>query len=222
MTDFPRDPALPDGSIDPATLDGDPEGARAAKLEAATAALRPALKVVDRPSPNCYPRGDAEVNLIVLHYDESPRAAPTIAEVTSPGTKKSYHALVSRDSSIVYRFVAHDHVAEHAGVSSWPGATHYRPGRGGKSVPSVNLHSLGLALGNTGSEDYPADQLAIAAAWCAYAMEKYPAITLDRIVGHADVALPKGRKVDPGPQFPWDHFRYLVQLEREALRAAEG
>ena len=36
-------------------------------------------------------------------------------------------------------------------------------------------------------------------------MNTYPAITLDRIVGHSDIAA--GRKTDPGPYFDWHRFR---------------
>jgi N-acetyl-anhydromuramyl-L-alanine amidase AmpD len=32
-------------------------------------------------------------------------------------------------------------------------------------------------------------------------METY---AIEDIVGHEDVARPVGRKVDPGPKFPWD------------------
>ena len=36
----------------------------------------------------------------------------------------------------------------------------------------------------------------------------YPAITDDRIVGHADIA--PGRKTDPGPAFDWIYFKSLL------------
>jgi AmpD protein len=30
---------------------------------------------------------------------------------------------------------------------------------------------------------------------------RHPAITIERIVGHQDIAMPPGRKTDPGPRF---------------------
>jgi AmpD protein len=47
-------------------------------------------------------------------------------------------------------------------------------------------------------------------------MNVYPAITPDRIYGHADIA--PGRKTDPGPNFHWDRFLASLPLapRREA------
>ncbi len=36
---------------------------------------------------------------------------------------------------------------------------------------------------------------------------RYPLITPDRIVGHQDIALPRGRKIDPGLAFDWERVR---------------
>jgi AmpD protein len=35
--------------------------------------------------------------------------------------------------------------------------------------------------------------------------QHYPAISLERIVGHSDIA--PGRKTDPGPYFDWQRYR---------------
>ena len=40
-------------------------------------------------------------------------------------------------------------------------------------------------------------------------MAAYPEITLERIVGHGDIA--PGRKTDPGDSFDW--YRYLSSLQ---------
>ena len=37
----------------------------------------------------------------------------------------------------------------------------------------------------------------------------YPAISIDRIVGHADIA--PGRKTDPGPAFDWPRYRNALR-----------
>ena len=43
-------------------------------------------------------------------------------------------------------------------------------------------------------------------------MQRYHGITISRMVSHQQVALPPGRKQDPGPNFPWTEFRSHVQL----------
>jgi AmpD protein len=40
-------------------------------------------------------------------------------------------------------------------------------------------------------------------------MQRFPAITAQRITGHSDIA--PGRKTDPGPAFDWDRYRALMQ-----------
>ena len=41
----------------------------------------------------------------------------------------------------------------------------------------------------------------------------YPAITVQRICGHSDVA--PGRKTDPGPKFDWQRYRGALQHKGE-------
>ena len=75
----------------------------------------------------------------------------------------------------------------------------------------VNDFSIGIEL--EGSDYAPfeeAQYLALAAvtrALCA----AYPAITPQRIVGHADIA--PERKRDPGPYFNWRRYREAVSPE---------
>jgi AmpD protein len=38
----------------------------------------------------------------------------------------------------------------------------------------------------------------------------YPAITNERITGHADIS--PGRKTDPGPYFDWEKYRALLEF----------
>jgi N-acetyl-anhydromuramyl-L-alanine amidase AmpD len=140
------------------------------------------------------------ISAIVLHAtaDEGNEAG-AIEETTNPATQKSYHVIVGRDGTITVE-VTPDRRAWHAGVSALDG------------VHDVNNFSIGLAFANKddGVEPYPSAQLEAAAQLCNIWRESFPAITLPRIVTHAAVALPPGRKDDPrGLDVP--AFRSLVE-----------
>jgi len=109
--------------------------------------------------------------------------------------KVSAHVLVRRDGQVI-QFVPFVERAWHAGISVFEGRNR------------VNDFSIGIEL--EGSDYAPfeeAQYLALAAvtrALCA----AYPAITPQRIVGHADIA--PERKRDPGPYFNWRRYREAV------------
>jgi N-acetyl-anhydromuramyl-L-alanine amidase AmpD len=105
--------------------------------------------------------------------------------------------VIDREGGI-WRVVPDDRVAWHAGVSELAGA------------PNVNHFSLGIELvGRETQADFPALQVESAAEWCAAKCRQY-GIPVSRIVTHAAVALPLGRKVDPGPGLRMDAFRAAV------------
>lgn len=111
------------------------------------------------------------------------------------GLRVSAHLLIRRDGQVV-QFVPFHERAWHAGVSVWEGRTR------------VNDFSIGVEL--EGSDYAPfeeAQYLALAAVTRAL-LAAYPAITPDRILGHADIA--PGRKRDPGPYFNWKHYRQAL------------
>ena len=113
------------------------------------------------------------------------------------GLTVSAHLLIRRDGQVI-QFVPFAKRAWHAGVSMLEGRSR------------VNDFSIGIEL--EGSDYAPfeeAQYLALAAvtqALCA----AYPAITPQRIVGHADIA--PERKRDPGPYFNWRRYREAVAL----------
>ncbi len=109
------------------------------------------------------------------------------------GSHVSAHLHIRRDGRIVR--VVDDHLrAWHAGRSEWHG------------TPNVNDFSLGweLANRNDGHEPFSAGQYAAVARLAAhYANQGMP---ISAFVGHAEVAVPRGRKTDPA-RFEWPRFR---------------
>lgn len=151
--------------------------------------------VFPRPSPNhgARPPGTV-VDTIVLHADASPRTTSTLNWCRNPEAKVSYHFLIGRLGH-VYELVATNRRAWHAGVSSYRG------------IPDVNDYSIGVCFSNDQKgEPFTEEALEAGARLCGSLILRHPGIWLERITTHAEIALPKGRKVDPGPLFPFDWF----------------
>jgi AmpD protein len=100
----------------------------------------------------------------------------------------------------VYECVAPTRRAWHAGVSSFGG------------VRDCNNYSIGVCFSNNQrNEPFPDRQVEAGAELVAGLMHRYPLITLERIATHAAVALPAGRKTDPGKMFPMTYFLSRVR-----------
>lgn len=134
------------------------------------------------------------VDLVVLHYtaldfDDSLRVL-TQQVVSS-------HYLVDVDPPTIYRLVAEDRRANHAGISAWAGRV------------LLNMSSIGIEIVNPGRVltpegeryvPYPPAQIDAVIVLLRGILARW-GIPKERVVGHADVA--PGRKQDPGPLFPW-------------------
>lgn len=148
--------------------------------------------IVDLPSPNHGPRPErAEVDLLLLHYTGMPSAEAALDRLRDPAAEVSAHYLVDEDGR-VYRLVAEERRAWHAGVSSWAGRA------------NVNDFSIGIELVNPGHEfgyrPFP-DRQMHALADLARGICARHEISSRRILGHSDVA--PARKRDPGELFDW-------------------
>src|SRR5690606_15023457 len=108
------------------------------------------------------------------------------------GLRVSSHLLIRRDSELV-QYVPFGRRAWHAGVSRW----------GGRSA--CNDFSIGIELEGCDDKPYTEAQYRNLIAAVAAIQAAYPAITLDRVVGHCHIA--PGRKTDPGPYFDWARLR---------------
>ncbi|WP_281019100.1 MULTISPECIES: N-acetylmuramoyl-L-alanine amidase [unclassified Minwuia] len=152
----------------------------------------------NRPSPNHDDRKGTAVDMLVLHYTDTPDAATALDLLTDPATKVSAHYLVDTDGR-VHALVAEDRRAWHAGVASWRGVT------------DINACSIGIELQNRGHscagpdgpEPYPDTQIA-ALIHLVRDIRRRHDIPDRRILGHSDVA--PMRKQDPGAHFPWSRL----------------
>ena len=111
----------------------------------------------------------------------------------------SAHLLVRRDGSLV-QFVALSDRAWHAGESRFGDRAR------------CNDFSIGIELEGADHTPYEAVQYERLGDVCRTLMDRWPAITADRIVGHSDVA--PHRKTDPGPAFDWPRLRNLLAAPR--------
>ena len=170
------------------------------------------------PSPNCDPRpAGADIELLVVHGISLPpgrfgtsciddlfhnrldaRADPGFVAIAP--LRVSAHALVARDGGVV-QYVPFTMRAWHAGVSCYEGRER------------CNDFSIGIELEGCDDVPYTDPQYRSLGRLCGLLMRRWPAITLERIVGHCDIA--PGRKTDPGPAFDWSRLR------REVKRSAK-
>jgi N-acetylmuramoyl-L-alanine amidase len=151
--------------------------------------------VHERPSPNFNARlAGGRIDMLVLHYTGMRTAEEAIERLADPAAKVSAHYVIDEDGA-VFRMVAEEQRAWHAGLSFWQGTT------------DVNGASIGIELVNPGHEwgyrDFPEPQISALEELARGILVTHP-IPPDRVVGHSDVA--PLRKQDPGERFPWQRL----------------
>ena len=125
----------------------------------------------------------------VVLAESAAAALKALDILRDPAREVSSHYVVDRDGD-VYRLVAEDKRAWHAGVGSWRGED------------DVNSVSIGVEIVNAGPPDpFPERQMRAVLALCRDLAARHPGV---EFVGHSDVA--PDRKVDPGPLFPWSRL----------------
>lgn len=129
--------------------------------------------------------------MLVLHYTGMRTAQEAIDRLCNPVAKVSAHYVIDEDGT-VWRLVAEERRAWHAGASFWQGSE------------NVNGISIGIEIVNPGHEwgyrRFPEAQIASVEGLCRDLLSRHP-IPEDRVVGHSDVA--PLRKQDPGELFDW-------------------
>ncbi|CAA0109670.1 1,6-anhydro-N-acetylmuramyl-L-alanine amidase AmpD [Halioglobus japonicus] len=156
--------------------------------------LRPAgcavqLLVVHNISlpPRCY-SGDCIERFFTnrLDWDEH----PYFEEIR--GVQVSAHLLIRRSGELL-QFVNFDDRAWHAGESCFEGRS------------NCNDFSIGIELEGADDDPYTDAQYTALSGVTHCLIEHYPDMSVQKIVGHSDVA--PGRKTDPGPAFDWQRYR---------------
>lgn len=154
-----------------------------------------------RPSPNHNSRpAGSTIDTLIVHYTALD-FEPSIAHLSCPEKEVSTHYVIDRDGTLV-QLVSLERRSWHAGVSRLHGCG------------DVNSYSVGLDLVFVPGRDqqYRAVQYRVLGQLTRALLSVLP-IRAENIRGHEDVALPPGRKSDPGPDFDWR--RYFVEAGLE-------
>lgn len=169
------------------------------------------------PSPNFNERPEGEVSLLVIHNISLPPAQFGTGKVQQffqnqldysehpyfqsiAHLRVSAHFLIERDGKVT-QFVSCLDRAWHAGVSCFQG----REG--------CNDFSVGIELEGTDEQPFTDAQYAALLGLTVQLRRRFPAIGIDGIRGHSDIA--PGRKTDPGPYFDWARYRAALNQEED-------
>ena len=151
------------------------------------------MKISSIYSPNFdqKKRSNKSIKLLVIHYTGMQSERESIKRLCNPKSKVSSHYLISQNGKI-YKLVADNRIAWHAGKSCW-----------GK-YKNLNKNSIGIEIVNKGHKfgytNFKKKQLSNLIKICQNLIKKYK-IKRQNIVGHSDIA--PLRKLDPGEKFPW-------------------
>lgn len=137
------------------------------------------------------------IRMLVIHATAG-RAPSDLEWLRQGGSDQrpvSVHYYIDKEGSIL-QLVADEHIAWHAGESSWLVDD--------QQVTDCNAYSLGIEIENlnSGYDPYPPQQVA-AAAWLSQRLVTTYAIPRSQLVRHLDIA--PGRKSDPAG-FAWEQF----------------
>jgi N-acetyl-anhydromuramyl-L-alanine amidase AmpD len=153
------------------------------------------LEYKEKDTPNISIR-KSRPSVVVLHHTGG-LGLGNVAWLCSPHSKVSADWYISRAGSI---WKLNPQIATyytwHCGVSKF------------LTYKDVNPVSIGIELEHVPGQDWPESQIKACHLVCEFMMTRFSKITIDRIVGHKDIALPVGRKNDP-EGFPWVLFRKL-------------
>jgi len=116
---------------------------------------------------------------------------------TIRGLKVSAHFFIDRAGRLK-QFVSCGHRAWHAGASAWRG------------ISGCNDFSIGIELEGLDVQEFESAQYETLLNLARVLMANFP---IEACVGHSDIAMPIGRKSDPGTKFDWGQLRVLEGIE---------
>ena len=124
--------------------------------------------------------------IIVIHYTGDNSLQSALDWLCAREAEVSAHLVIAKTGA-VWQLMPFNVQAWHAGRSEYDGRA------------GVNNFSIGIENVGTGDE-WPDAQIQ---ANIGIIRALYRAYGIEDTVGHEDVAVPPGRKVDPGPRYPW-------------------
>lgn len=134
------------------------------------------------------------ISLIILHYTGMESGAAALQRMCDRRAQVSAHYMVEDDGR-VFRLVADEKRAWHAGVSYWHGER------------DINSASIGVEIVNGGHEfglpAYTKVQIDAVILLVKRLMAEHH-VSPGCVIGHSDIAVE--RKEDPGEHFPWQRL----------------
>lgn len=192
-----------------------------------------------RQSPNKSSRRGRSINAIVLHFTANATLAASIRWFQNPNSRVSAHYVIGRKGEVVQMVPEHEK-AWHAGASSLDGSPYVNSMSIGIELVNwgklerrgtqyycwpddyrrrydVSKYGQPKKRGDAYWAPYTSCQMKSLEKLCRELMERYPEITVERIVGHEDVA--PGRKNDPGPALGIEDLRSKISVLPDELYA---
>ena len=181
----------------------------------------------DTPKRNHWAsRGGTEISVLIMHYTGIP-THPTAQAFTrdiSDGRVSAHYVITQKEQNLnqktvpedsIIMFVNENNEAWHAGQSRWQtdktlnttsiGIEHINPGFTKKDQPDAYWSPFGYEEDSKGTKWYYFDPMQIKKSiTLAKSIVDTHQIHPTYILGHQDIA--PGRKMDPGPLFPWHEF----------------
>jgi N-acetylmuramoyl-L-alanine amidase len=132
---------------------------------------------------------------VVVHYTNA--SLERSLQLLTHGEVSSHYLIGDDKGATIYKLMDENYRAWHAGESEWQGRTW------------LNSSSIGIEIVNPGFKDTPTGR-----QWYPYSEDQVQSLIVllkdiskryhinpRAIIGHSDIA--PGRKLDPGPLFPW-------------------
>jgi N-acetyl-anhydromuramyl-L-alanine amidase AmpD len=138
------------------------------------------------------------IKFIILHYTACDDRVSI--NVLTKGEVSSHYLITTPSWDPIFQLVPDKERAWHAGFSSFQGRTNLNDTSIGIEIVNLGVSTVD---GETRLHPFEDSQIRKTAHLVKYIARKYQ-IDPENILGHSDVA--PGRKIDPGPLFPWERL----------------